>query len=329
MKALGRIVLMLMATGLSGCYTASLMEMDILKPADITFPGNVRSLVVVARCDLDSAYKATLLKERQLSRFERDSTMSKQVVLGCSDAILESPRFTINNPVIDRTLGPEFSGASHKIPWDQVVKIAGDPPVDAVLSLEDVLVDDTLKSSVANGWLTYTYQVYVKTFWRFYRIFDFQSKEFNFSDTVSFDIDEVADFMSSSNNRVQLIRDALYDSGARTARRMAPWWSVTNRYYYPFGSGDFVTGAEYLRKGQGAEAAEVFRPLTASKRMMVAAKASFNMALGCELAGNIPAALEWLKKAEDLGIPGYYIMAYRQQLTARLRDSNSLDQQMK
>ena len=187
-------------TILPGCYSSNLLEYEGLKPANIAISGSVKSLVVVSKCDLDSAYKFTAILAGRLSDFKRDSIMMKQTVLGCSDALLESPRFSLFNPVVTRNLAGQYTNPSEKIPWTKVLEIAGDPPHDAVLSMEYGTIDDTIRSNPASGWLNpCQFVVSVKTHWRLYRLSDFQTVEFNFADTVAYDIDSPSEFLSSLN----------------------------------------------------------------------------------------------------------------------------------
>lgn len=330
MKRFARIPLLPLVFLLSGCVSASLLELDGLKPAEVTIPASVKSLTVVSRSDLDSAYKVSFKSLGRLVDFNRDSLMAKQVVLGCSDGLVESPRFDLFNPVVRRNLTGDVYNPAEKIPWDKVSIIAGDPPKDAVLSLEIGTIDDTIKRSIWDGWLQgYQYIIVVKSFWRLYRVTDFQSKDFNFSDTIAFDIESPAEIVSNPNQRLECIKSAMYDAGVHTAKRLAPWWTNFQRYYFAQGPYEFMTGAGYLKNGKWQAAAEIFRPFTESKRKLLAAKACFNMSLTCEMANNVPAALEWLKKSKNLGMQEYLITDYQAKLIKRKAETAQLDEQMR
>lgn len=309
----------------SGCYAPSLIEFDGLKPAEISIPSTVHTLTVVSRGDLDSTYKAAFDSSGMKAEFKRDSLMSKQAVIGCSDVLVESPRFELFNPVIKRTLTGANSGTSNKIPWDDVRTIAGDPPLDAVLSFDIGTVNDSLRGG---SYTSYQFVVFVKTTWRLYSLRDYQVQEFNFADTVTFDID--SPYETDFNDQlIDCIRNAMYETGARTARRLAPWWNRIERNYFTMGPRNFYSGAEYISIGKWREAAEIFRPFTMASRKMVAAKACFNMAVISEMGNNIPAAIEWLKQSEKLGMHQYYIDEYEPKLLKRKAESDKLDEQMK
>ncbi len=329
MKWFRFLPIILLSTGLSGCYTASQLEYDALKPAEITISGDVRSITVIARCDLDSTFKQASLKSGNFGGFKRDSLMSKQMVIGCCDALVESPRFTVNNPVLRRSLAGAFKDPDMRIPWDAIRNIAGNPPQDAVLSLEYASVDDTIRFH-DDDWLGYyQYYVMVSSMWRLYRLGDFQTKEYRFRDTVSFDIPSPNEFLASPDNALECIKSGMYESGARSARRLAPYWSEYQRNIFVYGPMDFLTGGTLLKEGKWRDAAEVWQKYTVSKNRMRAGKACFNMAVTSEMAGNIPAALEWIKRSENLGIPEYYIKDYQPKLIKRKSEMDKLDSQLK
>jgi len=330
MKRFNRILIGILPILLSGCYSASFIEFDGLQPAEVVVPATVHSLTVVARFDLDSTARITAKELNRLSGYNRDSAMSKQMVLGCSDALVESPRFELFYPVLRRDLIGDFTDPSTKIPWDKIAALAGDPPKDGVLLLEKAVVEDTLTHAVLGGWLnSYQYTVFTKSYWRLYRLNDFQSNLFTYSDTITFDIEAPLEFISDPGKRLDMIREAMYESGTRTARRLAPWWTSFDRYYFPLSSFEGNKSQVMLQNGQWQEAAEYWRPYTESSKKRIAAKACFNMALTCEMANNIPTALEWIRQSEILGMNLYYISVYRTALNRRKAETVKLDEQMK
>ncbi|MFA6125699.1 MAG: DUF6340 family protein [Bacteroidales bacterium] len=330
MKWRTRISVLALPVFLSGCYAGSLLEMDGLQPAEITIPSVIRSLTVVSRSDLDSVYKVSLQAAGKMPDFKWDSVMSKQLVLGCSDALVESPRFDLYNPVVKRCLlGDAFEHHS-KIPWDVVRMVSGDPPKDAVLSMEQGMISDSVVCSTSDGWpMACQCRVVVKSFWRLYRLNDFQSKEFRFADTVTFDINSPSQFSSSSDQRIGFFKDAMYIAGQNTAKKLAPWWTNFERYYFTTASMNFNNGARFLRESKWREAAEVFRPYTESDNKTMAAKACYNMSLTCEMANNISAAMDWLKQSKALGMHDYFIDDYQAKLIKRKAEIEKLDEQMK
>ncbi len=330
MKVTGILSVLAMLAGFSGCYTATLLEYDALKPADVNIPQSVRSLVVIDRCDLDSTFKATAYSMGRTADFNRDSVLSKLAVLGCSDALLESPRFSLFIPSLHRSLIGEDLDANIRIPWKTILSTMGDTLRDAVLSFEAGSFDDTLKYTLVDGWIgVYQYEVKVTSFWRLYRISDFQSVDYRFVDTIGFDVENPAEFISSAAQRMECIKSAIYTVGANTARRIAPWWTGVQRNFFSYGPKAFTTAASRLRLGNWKDAAEILRPYTESKHKLQSAIACFNMAVACEMANTVDVALEWLNKSEKLGMEPYYILEYKPKLIRRKTELDQLDRQLK
>lgn len=330
MKPHTRIPVIGLLTLLSGCYAANFVEYEALKPAELAVSKSIKSLVVVSKCDLDTAYKFSAIQEGKLKDFNRDSMMMKQAVLGCADAMVESPRFDIYNPLITRTLTGSYTDTDVRIPWYKVREIAGTKPYDAVLSLEYGSFRDTIKYNADEGWLSgYQYVVVVKSLWRMYRLSDFQVADFAYTDTIAFDIDSPTEFLASLSMGPDFLKSALYEVGGITARRLAPYWTTMRRYYFGFGPMAFQDAAAYLTEGKWQKAADLLRPYTESDKKFIARNASFNMALTCEIANNMSAALEWVATAEKLGVDPLYIKEYRAILKKRKAEVEKLDQQMK
>jgi hypothetical protein len=330
MNGLTKLAAILVLTLIAGCYSGTILEYDGLKPAQITLPANVKSMVVVARCDLDSTYKAAFLSAGRKIDFKRDSLLNKQAVIGCSDALVESPKLSLFNPTIKRTNLGSQSDPTAKIPWHIITLVGGDPQQDAILVLESGSVRDTIRSVVQDEWLnSFEYVTEIKTFWRLYQLGNFQSREFQFTDTVAFDIESPSGLISSSERKLEYLKVALYEAGVKSAKRLAPYWITVQRYFFTMGPLDFLTGAEYLREGKWMEAAEVYRPFTESPKKTIAAKAAFNMAITSEMGGNIPAALEWLKTAENHGMLQYYVDDYLSKLLPRKIEIDKLNEQMR
>lgn len=327
MKWLVRAPIFLLFGLIPGCYVANLLEMDGLQPAEVAVSPAINSLAVISRSDMDSILKVSFQEAGRIKDFDRDSLLSKQIILGCSDALYESPRFELFNPVIRRTLDSEYLGASRKMPWEKILPAAGDPPTDALLSLEIVVVNDSFISGASLNPDQYT--MYISTFWRLYRLVDFQTDEFSFKDTIRYYIDAPPGFTSSPDLKLEYIKSAMYEAGGNSARRLAPWWTGFERYYFQMGPRNFQTGCVYLRNGQWQEAAETWRPLTESRQKRTAAKACYNMALSCEMANSIPAALEWINQAEKMGMDEFYIVDYRDKLLKRKAETDKLNVQMK
>jgi tetratricopeptide (TPR) repeat protein len=328
-KAFTRILLAV-ATGalLSACYPAYYFEMEGLEPAKFEINPGVRSLTMAARHDLDLSLRTGQFSGPSRALFIRDSTEAKESYNGCWDALLETPRFQMQNPSIRRTLSGEYTDPAKPLPWPVIREVAGVPAADGVLVLEACAMKDTLIPAVRGGWLgVYEYRLITTTYWRLYSLPDFKHQEFLFTDTLKSDISpEDAGYGSPVVNSLRLRGN--YLAGERSGRKLAPYWSDLDRLYFPYGQGGFYQGAAYMRQGDWQKAAAIWEVLAESRSKIQAAKASYNMAIACEMAGRTDLAMTWLAKAESLGMPEYLVTDYSRKLKSRLIKEVELDKQM-
>lgn len=328
MKRLPGWIVLAGILSLSGCYPAFVFEMEGLQPAELTVSPSITSIAVISRMDLDSLRKAEMNQPGKKSTFARDSSIAKQGVVGCVDEMLESPRFEVFDPVIRRNLIGEFTNPARPLPWTTIGEVAGDPPLDAVLSLESFSYSDTVIISVAEYWVNHTYRLLCRTHWRLYDLQTLQRKDAVFTDTTTIDLGQDAGLTLSSSEKTEMIKDRMYWAGRNTGRRFAPYWTELDRVYFPYGPGDFYKGARYMREGNWTEAAAIWDLFMGIRNKTAMSKACFNMAVTCELAGEMQLAKEWLDKSEKLGMPEYYVQEYAKQLKDRTEKMKILDQQM-
>lgn len=82
--------------------------------------------------------------------------------------------------------------------------------------------------------------------------------------------------------------------GESFARKFIPSEEQTERFYYKSHNPSMLQAQRYFLEGDLLKAAEIYKKQTNSKNQDIAAKATYNMALICELEGNLPAASDWL-----------------------------------
>lgn len=76
-----------------------------------------------------------------------------------------------------------------------------------------------------------------------------------------------------------------------------------HREFYKKGNSDFEKAARKAVTNDWEGAVEIWRKNTYSKDSDIAGRACYNMAVGSEVLGNIPAAKEWAQKAYvDFGV---------------------------
>jgi len=96
-------------------------------------------------------------------------------------------------------------------------------------------------------------------------------------------------------------KDAVFNAadiaGSRFAEFMAPHWIEVDRMYYPLGQPESGKTNKLVDENRWLEAAVIWKKNTSSKNKNVAAKSMFNMAVACEMNGEMDAAIDWVVKS--------------------------------
>ncbi len=142
--------------------------------------------------------------------------------------------------------------------------------------------------------------VNVMSCWNFY---DLKKQEFTFSyiktDPVKWI--EPAYGLKEAKRILPPRRDAVLNAadiaGSRFAEFLAPHWIEVERMYYKSGQIEIKKTEELIKQNRWLEAAEIWKKNTTNKNKKIAAKSMFNMALACEMNGDMDAAIDWAVKS--------------------------------
>ena len=128
-------------------------------------------------------------------------------------------------------------------------------------------------------------------------------------------------------------KEAVKVVAASVVSRLAPQWKTIDRVYFDGSCAAMRDGAVLLRENNFEEARNSWMILYDKyKKGKIKARSAYNVALVYELEGDVPNALEWLKKAELFAKDGsdekFLIFTYRDVLNKRLSDIPKLNLQM-
>ena len=88
--------------------------------------------------------------------------------------------------------------------------------------------------------------------------------------------------------------------GEKFAEFLIPHWTEAERVYYRSGHIELKKTEELVEQNRWMEAAEIWKKNVNNKNKNIAAKSMFNMALACEVNGEIDAAIDWVVKSYHL-----------------------------
>ena len=314
------IVALLLIVLLNSCKTSS-VSMRVLNPAAITFPENIRKVVVVNRTYPDEDGKVLNIIEGVLTGegIGTDRRATEECIRGMIETMLNSPRFDLVKPSTTTLKGTGTGAFPANLPWDVVQRICEESGADALITLEafdsdsrvayrnvvvkekqkdgrmiDVpYVDSDMRMTVTNGWRIYDY--------RNQRIID----EFRSDDFMNFNgrgrVQQEA--LANLPQRFDMLMRTGYHAGTQYGHRISPMWGRVTREFYKKGNDEMKKAKRYADVNKWDEAAMIWRDLTKSTENKVAERASYNMAVYCEVQGRLDLALEWANNTyKDYGL---------------------------
>jgi hypothetical protein len=142
--------------------------------------------------------------------------------------------------------------------------------------------------------------VHILTSWNFY---DLKKKKLIYShqktDTIKWT--EPAHNIKMAKRILPSRRDAVLNAadiaGNQFAEFLVPHWIEVERMYYKFGQGELKSANDLIKQNRWMEAAAIYRKNTKNRNKKMASKCMFNMALICELNGDMEAASDWVTKS--------------------------------
>lgn len=321
------------------------VSVQVMKPAQITIPSNIQSFAVVNRTRPEKDERLKNILEGALTGegLFVDRNGAAECVKGFTNDMANSPRFKAYLPN-----GYDFKGTGTRefpqpLSWDLVSEICAQNEVDAIVSLETFDSNNRYDISerqaerkekdrvIKYTEYTATLNTQVDAGWRIYypavqRIVDenvFTDYK-NWSNTA--DSRKRAEQGLVSQNSA--VSDAGYYAGSQYAFRISPRWLWVSREYYKKGNADFEMATRKVIANDWKGAAELWQKNVRNTNIKIAGNANFNMALACEMEGNLEAAYDWAKIAftDFKNKKARYYMNVIQQ---RINDQSRLDEQMK
>lgn len=134
-------------------------------------------------------------------------------------------------------------------------------------------------------------------------IYDLKKTEFTFFHTKIDSLYWTGDheLLRLSSNSLPPLRDVIFDasniSGINFAQFLSPHWVAVERNYYKSRYIDLKQTDQFIKKQRWIEAAKIFKRNVNNKNKIIAAKSMYNMALVCEMTGELDAAMDWAIKS--------------------------------
>ncbi|UCH13392.1 MAG: tetratricopeptide repeat protein [Bacteroidales bacterium] len=336
-------VLLVSASFLISCKT-SYLTVDVLKPARIDVPREIKSVAVINRSLPAKEERAMNIIEGVISGegIFNDRVGSEKCVIGVVELLNNSPRFTAVFPGDIDMRGTGTDRFPPALEWDAINSISNKYKVDAVIALETFDSDshtdyDRREYTREEDGRKVRYVEYnaevrmeIEAGWRIYypakeRIVD----ENVYVDHISWDADGPTREAAKRNlpSKSRIIEDAGFFAGEQYAARISPVWIKVSRNYYSKGNEELERASRYARQGNWEEAAGMWENVAKSSDPKIAGYAAYNLALSNEMQGDLDTALQWAEKS-------YYdfnnkkARNYINTIKRRIADERRLDKQL-
>jgi hypothetical protein len=343
MRKNGFVILAFIAIVLVSCSTSSVM-VEVLVPADITVPQDIKKLAVINRSLPAKGEKLNNILEGVLTGegIQVDRDASNRCVSGVADKLLNSPRFTVTVPGNVDYRGTGTAEFPIPLDWSEVEKVCNASNAEALVALETFDSNTSTRYSLREktkkeGEQTIKYNVSVAHMdvsisagWRIYYPAKKKVIDQNvFVDHKGWEAEGKTNEDAYGHLPAQRIcvSDAGFFAGQQYGFRISPTWVNVSRAYYVKGNDDFKDAKFKVRSNLWKSAAEIWQKYVNDKDPKIAGRATYNMAVACEIEGKLDIALDWARKSYS-NYHNSKARSYINTLTQRIADQDKLKEQM-
>ena len=315
---LGSAFLLLVAS----CASVRNMTIDQLYPAEATFPETISYVAVVNNMVHIPALSDKVLRKgmlygdgklfaEQFSAALADNAYFSQVMI-CDSALRAA-----DDEQLDRLLSPR-----------EIQELSEGLGADMLLSLDGLTLNVKRESFYYPGIPEPFPMLRVDTY-AVLRAYSSARSTPMMSVVLS---DSLFWNLGAINSELDVVKEATSHMSALITARIAPQWKPVDRIYFDGVCAEMRDGAVLMRENSWSEAKEIWIRLYNKSKKKLKVKTAFNIALVCELEGNISEARQWLQKASKDAKDGseekYLIMIYSEVLQKREADVAKLNLQM-
>lgn len=337
------LLLIMVSLAFASCRTSSI-QVEMLKPATISFPKQIRQVGIINRSLPAKGQGFNTFLEGFVTgeSIGADREGSQECMRGLASGLNANPRLTavVIEGVDYRGTGtaewPEF------LHWQDVNELCNRFRVDAIVALETFDSDIRLrqgsrqvertidKKKVMVTEFTGDLRLVVRSGWTIYQPERRQILDRNaFFDEMEWNETGISpeDVMRKFPSKRAAINESGRFSGGKYAVRISPTWMSESRSYYRKANDEFIQAANYVKRDNWKDAISIWRRYARDVDPKIAGRANFNMALASEVEGNLTLAMEWANRAwQDYGLKK--ARNYTELLRNRIQQQEMLDKQM-
>ena len=325
--------LLVVAITVTSCRPMKEMTIDVLKPAEITIPGEIERIAFANRSSpMYITHKETDTVFR--SRAELlvvDTIFQIRHYKGLFEALGNDLLFNVEDQHILVMLRTDTIVFPAPLSAGQISGISDTSITDALISLEGYELKDTAfyRFSYYDNYYHVFFRITGRILWRIYDVrTGIVLDDYTLSDTLQWEASGY--LVQIALLDLPVVSDAYrefgFQSGLKYGWRLTPEWFEEFRYFYT-GSWSWRYATSQVTVDNWEEALKVWKELAGLNRKRLAAKAAFNIALYYEMEDRLVPALDWAKKSREFHnfkLTGEYITL----LEKRIADRLTLQQQI-
>jgi hypothetical protein len=309
------VILSVISILTGSCKTMKTISVDLANPAKEDPGEHIQSLTLVNRA-IDKRFTDDPADSIQLRFFKKqfvvdtviyDLKSADTLMQALGNLLFESGRYDIVIPENRFLVRDTVAYISEPLSWENTVRYNTIFKTDAVLSLEhfrtsvltsyyetssyDVNSDQFYTSSVAEMEISYV---------ALFRLYDPAEREnlrsFLISDTLQWEDSDPS--IKQLFRRFTPVKNALAEAGIHAAFRLtnevAPIWKPARRTYFEKGHPLLRETGLLVEEYNWDDAEGIWKDLLENtKSKSLRSKLEFNIALACEMAGNLNEAIRW------------------------------------
>jgi hypothetical protein len=298
------VIISIFSIGLGSCYQYKVIDIQTLKPSELTIPKNFSQPLIVA-----NIYEGIPGDSESKAQSALDSTAAMEAAYVLAESLYDSPWFQGLSIPVKSNYRHDSSHLILPFKWPKVVRICAEENADLLISLEYIKIKPESDGySYWDGATQANYGYLSMIIYAYWRTYDLNQKkvvaEHLYKDTLTWEEydyirvrvgDQLPGFFSASSY-------SGYVTGLEYSQKIAPSWMDEQRIYFIRGTKEMRKAVEYVADNNWLEAAGYWQLVMQKPKIKpeTAAKAAFNMAVANEMAGNFDVALEWLNKSAEI-----------------------------
>lgn len=278
------------ATFLVSCGGLQSFTFDQLYPAEVTFPEQVRTVAVVNHAPSIPSPKKTLLT---LGRLDGSGKVLAETLAGG----LADSRYFNQVIISDSVLTLDGSELLSQLVVDSLTQVLG---VDMIFSVDRIQLLTAKKELYYPGFASLAaldlkiypvVRAYIPS--RLMPVVTLSQ-----TDSLLWNLNPLL-------SDYDVVNDASTHAAYTLVNQLVPHWKNVERIYFDGGNPDMRDAAVSLREGDWQEAGRIWMNVYNSvKKGKLKSRAAFNMALACEVQGQMQEANSWIEKAQKSASSG-------------------------